>query len=84
MPETIIHLTSISKTVVIDGKEYAVSYTWEMGSNPMAVVFIESIDGPCFSAYCRSDCHHVHEQLLGEMDVCKQEFEEYTLLPFEN
>ena len=84
MPETFIHLTSVSKTVVIDGEEYAVSYKREMGSDPMAAVFIESIDGPCFSAYRRSDCHHVHEQLLGEMDACKQEFEEYTLPPFEN
>ena len=84
MPETTTHLTSVTKIIMIGNNEYELSYTREIGSDPNTVVFIEEIDGPCFSLYCRSDCNAISEQMIVEMDICKNEFEEYATAPFEN
>ena len=84
MPETTIHLTSVTKIIMIGEDEYELLYTREIGSNRSNVVFIEEIDGLCFSLYCRSDCNTIDKQMIGEMDACKNEFEEYATAPFEN
>ena len=78
------HYSSVCKILTIDGDEYEVTYSREMGSDPSSAIFVEEVDGPDFRIYRRSDCSSLCERLMDEVNACRQEFEEYASIPYQD